>query len=62
MSNSHTRSGMDCLGRTCLKWQSDGELSALDRSLILERLQQVDAMRERSVNAPEDWRQNQSCA
>jgi hypothetical protein len=32
-----------CLGRTCLKWSSDGELSALDLSLVLERLAQVDS-------------------
>ena len=32
----------DCLGRTCLKWQTDGELTALDLSLVLARLAQVD--------------------
>jgi hypothetical protein len=32
----------DCLGRTCLKWGSDGELTALDLCLVLERLAQVD--------------------
>ena len=31
-----------CLGRTCLKWGQDGELTPLDRSLVLERLAQVD--------------------
>ncbi len=31
-----------CLGRTCLKWSADGELSSLDLSLVLERLAQVD--------------------
>lgn len=31
-----------CLGRTCLKWGADGELTALDLSLVLERLAQVD--------------------
>lgn len=31
-----------CLGRTCLKWGADGELTALDLSLVLERLSQVD--------------------
>jgi hypothetical protein len=31
-----------CLGRTCLKWSADGELTALDLSLVLERLAQVD--------------------
>jgi hypothetical protein len=33
---------MDCMGRTCLKWGSDGELTALDLCLVLERLAQVD--------------------
>ncbi|MDA0718407.1 MAG: hypothetical protein O2839_09385 [Cyanobacteria bacterium] len=31
-----------CLGRTCLKWQHDGELTAIDLQLVLERLAQVD--------------------
>lgn len=31
-----------CLGRTCLAWHSDGELIALDRHLVMERLAQVD--------------------
>ncbi len=32
-----------CLGRTCLKWSADGELSTIDLSLVLERLAQVDS-------------------
>lgn len=31
-----------CLGRTCLKWTSDGELSPLDLALVMGRLAQVD--------------------
>jgi hypothetical protein len=31
-----------CLGQTCLQWQPDGELSPVDRELILQRLLQVD--------------------
>ena len=31
-----------CLGRTCLKWGPDGELTALGLGLVLERLAQVD--------------------
>jgi hypothetical protein len=27
-----------CLGRTCLKWGADGELSAVDKQLVLQRL------------------------
>ena len=43
MTDSHPRSGSSsCLGRTCLKWGADGELTALDLSLVLERLAQVD--------------------
>lgn len=32
-----------CLGRTCLKWTDDGELSRPDLQLILARLARVDA-------------------
>lgn len=35
-----------CLGRTCLKWTPDGELSATDAQLILQRLREVDAQLE----------------
>ena len=31
-----------CLGRTCLKWSADGDLTPLDLELVLERLAQVD--------------------
>jgi hypothetical protein len=31
-----------CLGRTCLKWGDNGELSDGDAQLILQRLVQVD--------------------
>lgn len=31
-----------CLGFTCLKWSASGELSELDRSLVLQRLAQAD--------------------
>jgi hypothetical protein len=31
-----------CLGRTCMKWSADGELTALDGQLVLERLMAVD--------------------
>jgi len=43
MTDSHPLSGSSsCVGSTCLKWGSDGELTALDLSLVLERLTQVD--------------------
>jgi hypothetical protein len=31
-----------CLGRTCMKWGDDGELTSVDLLLVLERLAQVD--------------------
>ncbi len=31
-----------CLGRTCLKWQVDGDLAAQDLAMVMERLAQVD--------------------
>jgi len=37
MTDSNT-----CLGRTCLKWSADGELTSVDLILVLERLAQVD--------------------
>ena len=46
--------GSTCLGRTCMKWSSDGELTALDLCLVLERLAQVDqemtALRQESLS------------
>jgi hypothetical protein len=38
----HVTGVCDCLGRTCLKWSADGELTALDLSLVMQRLAQVD--------------------
>jgi hypothetical protein len=38
----HRLNVSDCLGRTCLKWSADGELTALDLSLVMERLAEVD--------------------
>jgi len=38
----HRLNVSDCLGRTCLKWSADGELTALDLQLVLERLARVD--------------------
>ncbi len=43
MTDSIHASGVcNCLGRTCLKWGADGELSALDFSLVMQRLALVD--------------------
>ncbi len=48
--------GASCLGRTCLKWRDDGELSDRDAQLILRRLVEVDrqalALLERSAERP----------
>jgi hypothetical protein len=47
-------SASTCLGRTCLKWGADGELTALDLNLVMERLAQVDqdvaALRQASLD------------
>lgn len=32
----------NCLGRTCLKWGSDGELTSLDMEAVLRRLADID--------------------
>jgi len=32
----------DCLGRTCLKWGADGELTDVDLNLLMQRLAVVD--------------------
>jgi hypothetical protein len=55
MANSSTSvHASTCLGRTCLKWGADGELTALDHQLVMERLAQVDrdvaALAEHSLN------------
>ncbi len=42
MDSTQTPSAIDCLGRTCLKWTADGELTSLDLILVLNRLAQVD--------------------
>ncbi len=41
-SPSPSSSSSSCLGRTCLKWGADGELTAVDLHLVMERLAQVD--------------------
>lgn len=40
--STSTISVSNCLGRTCLKWGADGELSANDLALVMERLAQED--------------------
>ena len=49
-----TINSSSCLGRTCMKWGIDGELSALDLDLVMERLAQVDqdvaALRQDTLN------------
>jgi hypothetical protein len=49
-----TRNASSCLGRTCRKWGVDGELTALDLDLVMDRLAQVDqdvaALRQGSLN------------
>ena len=43
-----------CLGRTCMKWQGDGELSPLDLQSILARLSEVDAQAASLMECPVD--------
>ena len=49
-----TNNASSCLGRTCLKWGLNGELTALDLDLVMERLAQVDqdaaALRQATLN------------
>lgn len=43
MKDSTTTSSVsNCLGRTCLQWRADGELSAGDLALVIQRLRLVD--------------------
>ncbi len=44
MGHQHDPPIATCLGRTCLKWQSNGELSDQDLNLVLERLQEAETM------------------
>ena len=39
-----------CLGRSCMKWGADGELSPLDLQAILERLSAVDEQAAALIN------------
>jgi hypothetical protein len=41
-SPSHHAPEEDCLGRTCLKWAGNGELSPIDLQEILHRLGEAD--------------------
>ena len=38
MADTRVHAPANCLGQTCLSWQSDGELSPEDRQLVLEPL------------------------
>lgn len=42
MDSTYQNSLSSCLGRTCLKWGSDGELSPPDLKLVMQRLALVD--------------------
>jgi hypothetical protein len=52
MPGTRVHAPANCLGHTCLTWQSDGELSPEDRQLVLERLLQVDGC---AVGTRECW-------
>lgn len=42
MDDTRFHAPANCLGQTCLNWQSNGELSSEDRRMVLERLLQAD--------------------
>ena len=42
----------DCLGRSCMKWGQNGELSPLDLQSILERLSAVDEQASGLLDCP----------
>jgi len=44
----------DLLGRSCMKWGADGELSAVDLQGILARLGAVDQQAARLMDCPLD--------
>jgi len=46
--------GETCLGRSCLKWAPDGELSAPDLQRILHRLSAVDEQASGLLDCPVD--------
>jgi hypothetical protein len=50
-NSQQPRSNPTCLGSTCMKWTSSGELSELDLKTILERLARVDPNLSRSEDA-----------
>ena len=52
MADTRVHARSNCLGQTCLSWQSDGELSPEDRQLVLERLLLVDGC---AVGTRECW-------
>ena len=54
MAGTTTRPETTCLTRTCLKWTPDGELSAEDRALVLERLQHEDGDKVASSRRPSE--------
>jgi hypothetical protein len=41
--DAHPGRHTSCLGRTCMKWRQDGELTELDFRLVLQRLVEADA-------------------
>lgn len=49
----HAGSGDGCLGRTCLEWGADGELSAADACLVRSRLLAADPSLEPWLNVAE---------
>lgn len=51
--NMQTQQQDTCLGRTCMKWCADGELTELDFKLIMERLVSSDHHLRAAIEAGE---------
>lgn len=47
-----------CLTRTCLQWTADGELSDVDRRLVLARLAEAD---QRDLQQSMEGSEDQAC-
>ena len=55
MGGTATRAEINCLARTCLTWTADGELSAEDRALVLERLERAEQRGAERAPARSPW-------
>lgn len=42
MTGFDSKVDQTCMGRTCMKWGANGDLTALDLAVVMARLAQVD--------------------